>query len=145
MERVFALDVGTKTIGIAMSDLLGITAQGLTTIRRTAIKADLAELRGLIEMYNASRLVVGYPRNMDGSVGEQALYTDRFLKSLRAEIDLPVELVDERLTTRMASNAMKELNVKAKRRKEIIDQQAAAVFLQTWLDRKAREKRREEE
>lgn len=145
MERVFGLDVGTKTIGIAMSDLLGITAQGVTTIRRTGIRADLAELRGLIEMYNASRLVVGYPRNMNGTVGEQARYTDRFLESLRAEIDLPIELVDERLTTRMASNAMKELNVKAARRKELIDQQAAAVFLQTWLDRKARERRREEE
>lgn len=136
-----ALDVGTKTIGVAVSDPLGITAQPVTTIRRTRLEADLAELRGLIDVYNVSSLVVGYPRNMDGSTGEQARYVARFVESLRAVIALPVELVDERLTTKVASRAMMDLNVKARRRKEIIDQQAAAVILQTWLDRKAREKR----
>lgn len=141
MERVFALDVGTKTIGVAVSDPLGITAQPVTTIHRSKLDADLAELRELIDVYNVSRLVVGYPRNMNGSTGEQARYVDRFLESLRASIDLPVELVDERLTTKMASRAMMDLNVKAKRRKEIIDQQAAALILQTWMDRKSREAR----
>jgi putative Holliday junction resolvase len=141
MERVLSLDVGTKTVGVAVSDPFGWTAQPVTTIRRTALEADLAELRGIVEMYNASRLVVGYPRNMDGSTGDQARYVERFVDALRATFDLPIELVDERLTTRVASQAMKALNVKAKRRKEIIDQQAAAVILQTWLDRKAREAR----
>jgi putative holliday junction resolvase len=141
MERVFALDVGTKTIGIAVSDPLGITAQPVDTIRRTKLEADLQALRDLVAVYDASRLVVGYPRNMDGSAGAQAQYVDRFVAALQAAIDLPVELVDERLTTRMASQAMKDLNVKAKRRKEIIDQQAAVVILQTWLDSKAREAR----
>lgn len=136
-----ALDVGTKTIGVAVSDPLGITAQPVTTIRRTKLDADLAELRGLVDVYNVSSLVVGYPRNMDGSTGEQARYVERFVESLRAVIALPVELVDERLTTKVASRAMMDLNVKAKRRKEIIDQQAAALILQTWLDRKARQAR----
>ena len=135
------LDVGTKTIGIAVSDPLAITAQGVTTIRRSGLEADLAELRGLVEVYNASTLVVGYPRNMDGSAGEQARYVERFVASLQAALPLPVEYVDERLTTRMASQAMLDLGVKARRRKEIIDQQAAAVILQTWLDRRARQAR----
>lgn len=141
MERVFALDVGTKTIGIAVSDPLGYTAQPVDTIRRTKIDIDLQALRELIAVYDASRLVVGYPRNMDGSAGPQAQYVDRFVAALQAAIDLPVDLVDERLTTRMASQAMKDLNVKAKRRKEIIDQQAAVIILQTWLDIKSREAR----
>lgn len=141
MQRAMSLDVGTKTIGIAVSDPLGITAQPVTTIRRAGLESDLADLRGLIDVYNVSCLVVGYPRNMDGSTGEQARYVERFVESLRAVIALPVDLVDERLTTRVASRAMMDLNVKAKRRKEIIDQQAAALILQTWLDRKAREAR----
>ena len=141
MDRVLSLDVGTKTIGVAVSDPLGIIAQPVTTIRRSGLEADLADLRGLIDVYNASRLVVGYPRNMDGTIGEQARYVDRFVESLRARFALPIDLVDERLTTKVASRAMMDINVKAKRRKEIIDQQAAAVILQTWLDRRAREAR----
>ncbi|MEB3196856.1 MAG: Holliday junction resolvase RuvX, partial [Candidatus Sericytochromatia bacterium] len=90
-------------------------------------------------------LVVGYPRNMDGSIGEQARFVERFVESLQAAIALPVELVDERLTTRQAENAMRALNVKAKRRKELIDQQAAALILQTFLDRQARAAREAEQ
>ena len=141
MERILGLDVGTRTIGVAVSDPLGITAQPVTTIRRTKPDADLAELRGIIELYNASLLVVGYPRNMNGTVGEQAQYVDRFVEVLRAQVPLPVELVDERLTTRVASQAMKAGNVKAARRKEIIDQQAAALILQGYMDRLSRQKK----
>ncbi|MEB3285238.1 MAG: Holliday junction resolvase RuvX, partial [Candidatus Sericytochromatia bacterium] len=99
----------------------------------------------LVAVYNASRLVVGYPRNMDGSAGEQAQYVERFVESLRAATALPIELVDERLTTRQAHKAMLELNVKAKRRKELVDQQAAALILQTFLDREARAAREAEQ
>lgn len=141
MERILGLDVGTRTIGVAVSDPLGITAQPVTTIRRTKMDADMAELRGIIELYNASLLVVGYPRNMNGSVGEQAQYVDRFIEEMGTQVSLPVELVDERLTTRMASQAMKAGNVKAARRKEIIDQQAAALILQSYMDRQSRQRK----
>jgi putative Holliday junction resolvase len=141
MERILGLDVGTRTIGVAVSDPLGITAQPVTTIRRTKLDADLAELRDIVALYNASLLVVGYPRNMNGTVGEQAQYVDRFVEALRAQVPLPVELVDERLTTRVASQAMKAGNVKAARRKEIIDQQAAALILQGYMDRLSRQKK----
>jgi putative Holliday junction resolvase len=141
MERILGLDVGTRTIGVAVSDPLGITAQPVTTIRRTKMDADMAELRGIIELYNASLLVVGYPRNMNGSVGEQAQYVDRFVEEMGAQVSLPVELVDERLTTRMAQQAMKAGNVKAARRKEIIDQQAAALILQSYMDRQSRQRK----
>jgi putative Holliday junction resolvase len=143
MERVLGLDVGSKTIGIAVSDPLGITAQPVTTIRRTKLEADLKELQGIVDLYNASLLVVGYPRNMNGTVGEQAKYVDRFIEAMQGVVTLPVELVDERLTTRMANQAMMAGNVKANRRREIIDQQAAALILQSYMDRRARQERQE--
>ena len=139
MDRILGLDVGSKTIGVAVSDPLGITAQPVDTIRRTKLDADLKELQAIVDLYNASLLVVGYPRNMNGTVGEQARYVDRFVEALRERVPLPVELVDERLTTRMANQAMMAGNVKANRRREIIDQQAAALILQGFMDRRARQ------
>ena len=141
MERILGLDVGTRTIGVAVSDPLGITAQPVTTIRRTKIDADLAELRDIVALNNARLLVVGYPRNMNGSVGEQAQFVDRFVEDLHRTFDLPVELIDERLSTRLAQQAMIAGNVKAARRREIIDQQAAAVILQGYLDRQSRQQK----
>jgi putative Holliday junction resolvase len=141
MERILGLDVGSKTIGVAVSDPLGITAQGVTTIRRTKPEADLKELQGLIDLYNASLLVVGYPRNMNGTVGDQAKFVERFVETLKGRVTLPIELVDERLSTRMANQAMMAGNVKAHRRKEIIDQQAAALILQVYMDRRSRQEK----
>jgi putative Holliday junction resolvase len=145
MERYIGLDVGTKTIGIAVSDPLGILASGVTTIRRSSMVADLDELKRLIELYNATLLVVGYPRNMNGTVGDQARYVERFVESVREVISLPVEFVDERLTTKMARQAMIDGKVKAEKRKQIIDQQAAILILQGYLDREARLKRQQED
>lgn len=139
MERFLGLDVGTKTIGIAVSDPLGMLATGVTTIRRTSLAADLAELRDLVELYNATLLVVGYPRNMNGTVGDQARYVERFVESVREAIPLPIEFVDERLTTKLAQRAMMDGKVKAEKRRAIIDQQAAALILQGFLDRRARQ------
>lgn len=141
MERILGLDVGTKTIGVAVSDPLGYTAQGVTTIRRRDLKSDLKELQGLVELYNASLLVVGYPRNMNGTVGDQARFVDRFVEAAQESLGLPVELMDERLSTRLAQQAMMAGNVKAAKRREIIDQQAAIVILQGYLDRQARQKK----
>lgn len=141
LARVLGLDVGTRTIGVAVSDPLGYTAQGVTTIRRTNKDADFKALRELINLYNASLLVVGYPRNMNGTVGEQALYVEKFVEEVKVRFDLPVELVDERLSTKLANQAMMAGNLKANRRKEIIDQQAAVVILQGYLDRQSRQKK----
>ena len=141
MERVLGLDVGTKTIGVAVSDPLGITAQGVTTIRRQGLSADLKELQGIVELYNASLLVVGYPRNMNGTVGDQARYVEKFVEAAQEALGLPIEYVDERLSTRMAQQAMIAGNLKAAKRREIIDQQAAVVILQGYLDRQSRQKK----
>jgi putative Holliday junction resolvase len=143
--RIIGLDVGTKTIGVAVSDPLGWTAQGVTTIRRSSLAADLDELRDLVKLYNATLLVVGYPRNMNGSVGDQARYVERFVESVREALALPVEFVDERLTTKMAQRAMIDGKVKAEKRKQIIDQQAAVLILQGYLDRVARLKTQQDE
>ena len=141
VERILGLDVGTKTIGVAVSDPLGITAQGLDTIRRTSMAADLAALRDIVALYNASLLVVGYPKNMNGTVGEQARFVERFVEALKEAIPLPVEWEDERLTSKLAQQAMIAGNVKAQRRRQIIDQQAAAVILQGYLDRQSRQQK----
>lgn len=132
------LDVGTKTIGVAISDPTGLLASGVTTIRRQALEADMRALGELVSMYSAQKFVVGYPRNMNGSVGEQARYVERFVEALTARFDLPVEYMDERLTSRLANQAMMAGNVKAEKRKAIIDQQAAALILQSALDRAGR-------
>lgn len=132
------LDVGTKTVGIAVSDPLGYTAQGLTTIRRSDLATDLAEIRRLADLYTVSVLVVGYPRNMNGSVGPQARFVEQFVAALRSVFDMPITFEDERLSTRVAERAMRDVGTKAGRRREIIDQQAAAVILQGYLDRQSR-------
>jgi putative Holliday junction resolvase len=118
MQRMMALDVGSKTVGVAISDPLGIFAQGLTTVRRTNLKADLKALSDLIEMYNPSLLVVGYPINMNGTVGDQARSVDAFIEALKDHCSVPIALEDERLTTKIA-------------------QQAASVILQGYLDRRS--------
>jgi len=138
ITRLMALDVGKKTIGIAMSDPLGITAQPFTTIRRGATAADLAEIRRLAALYSVSAIVVGYPRNMNGSVGPQARFVEQFSDQLRSGLDIPVVYEDERLSTRIAEQAMRDGGLRSAKRREIIDQQAAAVILQGYMDRQRR-------
>jgi len=140
--RAIGLDFGEKTIGVSVSDPLGMIAQGLKTIRRKSWNADLEELRKVIEEYEADRLVVGLPRNMDGSLGPSAERVQVFMKKLET-FQLPIEPVDERLTTVMAERALLEGDVSRKRRKEVIDQVAAALILQGYLDRLSRERERE--
>ncbi|MDX1764805.1 MAG: Holliday junction resolvase RuvX [bacterium] len=135
--RVMALDLGEKTIGIAVSDELKMTAQGIKTMRRRGIKTDLAELGDLIHEFDVERLVVGMPRNMNGSYGPAAEKTQEFVAKL-AVLNLPVELVDERLTTRIAEQALIEGNVRRKKRRKVIDQVAATLILQDYLGRQGR-------
>lgn len=142
MERTLGLDVGTKTIGVAVSDPLGYTAQPVTVIRRRNKQVDLAELRHLVEVYNAERFVVGYPLSMSGSPGPQAAYVSAFVEELKA-FGLPIELVDERLTTKQAQQVLIMGGVRREKRRAVIDQQAAVLILQSYLDREARRREKD--
>ncbi|HEY9765287.1 MAG TPA: Holliday junction resolvase RuvX, partial [Chroococcales cyanobacterium] len=110
-QRVLGLDVGTKTIGMAVSDPLGITAQGVGVIRRRDLALDIEEIAEIVKLYNAGGFVVGYPMNMDGTIGFQAKYVDGFVERLKA-LGLPIALEDERLTTKIAEAAMISGNVR---------------------------------
>jgi putative holliday junction resolvase len=132
--RTLGLDVGTKTIGVAVSDGLGFTAQGVTTIRRTNLKADLAALKALVQEYEAERFVVGLPLNMNGTEGPRAEASRKFAEQLTAALGLPVEFWDERLSTMAATRTLLEADVSRAKRREVIDQMAAQFILQGWLD-----------
>jgi putative Holliday junction resolvase len=132
--RTLGLDVGTKTIGVAVSDGLGLTAQTVTTIRRTNLKADLAALAELVREYEAERFVVGLPLNMDGSEGPRAEATRKFVDALTQSLGLPVEYWDERLSTVAATRTLLEADLSRAKRREVIDQMAAQFILQGWLD-----------
>jgi putative Holliday junction resolvase len=134
--RTLGLDFGTKTIGVAASDALGLTAQTVTTIRRTSLRADLAALKELVHEYEAERFVVGLPLNMDGSEGPRAEATRKFVDALTQALGLPVELWDERLSTVAAQRTLLEADLSRAKRREVIDQMAAQFILQGWLDAK---------
>lgn len=133
--RIMALDVGSRTIGIACSDALLMTAQGIETIRRTSLENDFNRLRELISEYEVHELVVGMPKNMNGNKGERAEKTEEFVEKMKAVIDLPVTFWDERLSTVMAERQLIAADVSRKKRKGIIDKMAAVVILQGYLDR----------
>ena len=133
--RIMALDVGSRTIGIACSDALLMTAQGIETIRRTSLENDFNRLRELISEYEVHELVVGMPKNMNGIKGDRAEKTEEFVEKMKAVIDLPVTFWDERLSTVMAERQLIAADVSRKRRKGVIDKMAAVVILQGYLDR----------
>ena len=133
--RIMALDVGSRTLGIACSDALLMTAQGIETIRRTSLENDFNRLRELISEYEVHELVVGMPKNMNGTKGERAEKTEEFVEKMKAVIDLPVTFWDERLSTVMAERQLIAADVSRKKRKGVIDKMAAVVILQGYLDR----------
>lgn len=133
--RIMALDVGSRTIGIACSDALLMTAQGIETIRRTPLENDFNRLRELISEYEVHELVVGMPKNMNGTKGDRAEKTEEFVEKMKAVIDLPVTFWDERLSTVMAERQLIAADVSRKKRKGVIDKMAAVVILQGYLDR----------
>ena len=133
--RIMALDVGSRTIGIACSDALLMTAQGIETIRRTSLENDFNRLRELISEYEVHELVVGMPKNMNGTKGERAEKTEEFVEKMKPVIDLPVTFWDERLSTVMAERQLIAADVSRKKRKGVIDKMAAVVILQGYLDR----------
>ncbi len=133
-QRILALDVGVKRIGAAISDELGITAQGLPTIEVHSTKDALSKVEKLVGEYNISEIVVGLPKNMDGTLGFKSQEIIQFSKSLRKRVDLPVILWDERLTTKMANQAMLEGDLSRKKRRQRVDMVAAQLILQSYLD-----------
>ncbi len=130
------LDLGTKTIGVAISDGLNITAQPITTLKRQSMAKDLAALQALAKEHEVTAVVLGLPLNMDGSEGPRAQVTRKFGGAL-VDLGLPVHYQDERLTTVAAERSLLEADVSRKKRKEVIDQVAAVLILQGWLDARA--------
>ena len=135
MKRYMSLDIGDRTIGIAVSDLLGLTAQGVETIRRRKEEDDLKRLGELMEQYETKSLVSGLPKNMDGSEGERCSIVKEFMAKVQ-EVYPEVEVTfwDERLSTVAASRSLIEADVSRKKRKKVIDKMAAVFILQGYLD-----------
>ena len=135
--RILAIDLGTKNVGLAVSDPLGLTAQGLPTLRRTSRRADLARLRELVEALGVTRIVVGHPLHLKGFASTRAREAERFAGWLRSELGLPVELFDERLTTVEAERHLRATGAGPTQRKQAVDRVAATLLLQAYLDRQA--------
>jgi len=138
MDRLIGLDVGDRTIGVAVSDLLMITAQGVTTIKRTNFKADMQELKKIIDEYNVTKIIVGMPKMMNGTVGIQGEKVIEFTEKMKAKIELPVDFQDERLTTALSEKILISADVKRNKRKEVIDKLAAVQILTTYMERMKR-------
>lgn len=137
MNRVLGLDIGNKTIGVAVSDPLGILAQGVTTIIRSSKVEDVKALKNIIDEYRVEKLIVGLPKNMDNSMGFQAKRTMNYAEYLKESLDIEIEYVDERLTTASATRSLMEGGVRRENRKKHVDKVAAVLILQTYLDRQS--------
>lgn len=133
------LDVGDKTIGVAISDLLQITAQGLTTIKRESNEKDLNRLEAIIKEYNIKKIVIGLPKNMNNTIGPQGEKVIKFAERIKNKLKVEVIYEDERLTTVAAERLLIEGDMRREKRKNVIDKVAATFILQTYLDRKGRE------
>ena len=134
MQRILGLDFGEKRIGVAVSDTLNIIAQSVGTIERKGIKSDLKKIQELVQEYNAGRLIVGLPLNMNGTKGRSANLAIDFVNKVKKEIQIEVEMVDERLTTRQGERIFLEADVSREKRKKNLDKIAAQLILQTYLD-----------
>lgn len=135
--RILGLDFGSATIGVAVSDPLGWTAQGLEIIRRedeNNLKESIARLKTICEEYEVERIVLGYPKNMNNSLGDRAKKTTAFKKRIKKELMLPVVMWDERLSTVAAERGLLEADLSRAKRKQVIDKMAAVFILQGYLD-----------
>lgn len=131
--RILGLDVGSKTIGLAVSDPLGITAQGLNTIRRKNKRHDFEQLQQVIARFEVSEIVVGLPLRLSGAEGTQSEKMRGFAEELHRRFGLPVHLWDERLTSAEANRVLRESEMSIKRRGEVVDRLAAVLILQSWM------------
>jgi len=132
--RIMALDVGERTVGIAVSDLGHVIANGVTTLRRASLAADLDALAELVAEHEVSAIVVGWPLRLNGKPGAQAFKVERFAKKVADRLGLPVEKWDERMTTVAAERALIEGGVRRARRRQVVDTVAATLILQSYLD-----------
>ena len=131
------MDVGSKRIGLAISDPLGITAQGLETLHRQNKRTDFAQLERVIREHDVAEIVMGLPLRMSGAEGIQAEKMQAFAEEIRRRFKLPVHLWDERLTSAQANRLLRETEMSIKRRGAVVDQMAAVLILQSWMDAKA--------
>lgn len=137
--RIMGLDVGSKTVGVAISDAFGWTAQGIETIKidESIEQFGLNRIGELVKLHEISSFVVGYPKNMNNSIGPRAEASEKFAELLRTTFNKPVFLWDERLTTAAAERMLIQADVSRKKRKQVIDKMAAVMILQGYLDSKS--------
>lgn len=133
--RIMGLDIGDKTVGVAISDPFGWTAQGIKTIRRKSIKYDLNEILNLINEYGIEKIVAGLPKNMNNTLGPRSEKVMDFCEKLKEVTDIEIIYQDERLTTVAAERVLLEADVSRKKRKSVIDTIAATYILQSYLDK----------
>ena len=139
--RILALDVGARRIGVAVSDPLGITAQGLDTIQRKNKRTDFAQLESVIRQYEVIELVVGYPLRLSGEIGIQAEKMTLFAEELGKRFQIPVHLFDERLTSTEANRILRESEISIDKRAKAVDRMAAVLILQAWMETRSRRER----
>ena len=132
--RILALDLGRKRIGLALSDPLGISAQGLDTLQRTTIREDIAALEGIARKHEVKLVLLGNPLNMSGAEGRQAVYTRDFAERLKERTGLVVRFWDERLTSKEAERVLKQSGISIEKRAKAIDRLAAVILLASYLD-----------
>ncbi len=133
--RIMGLDVGDKTIGVAVSDLMGLTAQGVKTVKRIGKKKDIEALKEIIKERQVTKIVSGLPKNMNGTLGPQGEKVIKFCELLEQETGMKIEYWDERLSTVAAERTLIQGNVRRENRKGVIDMVAAVIILQGYLDR----------
>mgnify|MGYP003586363369 CR=1 FL=1 len=134
--RILALDMGEKRIGVALSDAMRITAQGLEVIQRVGNTKDLARIGEIIKEHEVSELVLGYPKNMDGSIGEKCVLVEKFAALLQENFpQLKIHLWDERLSTSEAQKVLINADMRRDKRKQVVDKMAAVIILQGFLAR----------
>ena len=133
--RIMALDLGTRTIGVAVSDVTGLIANGIETVRRTSPERDFSRLEQLVAQWEIGEIVLGYPKNMNGTIGERAKVSEQFAEELKERFPgIFVVLWDERLSTVAAERVLIDADLQRKKRRKVIDMMAAVVILQTYLD-----------
>ena len=131
--RILAIDYGARRMGLAVSDPLGITAQGLETLERKNKRTDFARLESVLREYEVREIVLGLPLRMSGETGTQSLKVAEFAESLRQRFQLPVHLWDERLTSAEANRLLREAEVSSRKRAQAVDRMAAVLILQSFL------------
>ncbi len=133
-KRIMGLDIGDKRIGVAVSDLLMLTAQGVESYTRKSEEEDIAHMKKLSADYNVKKIVCGLPINMNGTIGEQAEKIKVFAGKLKESLGIDIDYFDERLTTASATRTLIEADVSRKNRKKVVDKVAAVYILQAYMD-----------